>query len=47
MKRKLMLWGASGSVGHAALQLAKRMGAHVFAIASGADGVELVQAVRC
>ncbi|MFN6526116.1 NADP-dependent oxidoreductase [Nostoc sp. ChiSLP03a] len=38
---KLMLWGASGGVGHVALQLAKRMGAHVFAIASGADGVEL------
>lgn len=38
---KLMLWGASGGVGHVALQLAKRMGARVFAIASGADGVEL------
>lgn len=38
---KLMLWGASGGVGHIALQLAKRMGARVFAIASGADGVEL------
>ncbi|MDZ8065338.1 MAG: NADP-dependent oxidoreductase [Nostoc sp. DedQUE08] len=38
---KLMLWGASGGVGHVALQLAKRMGANVFAIASGADGVEL------
>lgn len=40
-KTRLMLWGASGGVGHVALQLAKRMGAHVFAIASGADGVEL------
>ena len=40
---RLMLWGASGGVGHVALQLAKRMGAHVFAIASGADGVELVK----
>jgi NADPH:quinone reductase len=40
---KLMLWGASGGVGHVALQLAKRMGANVFAIASGADGVELAQ----
>ena len=40
---QLMLWGASGGVGHIALQLAKRMGARVFAIASGADGVELVK----
>ena len=40
---KLMLWGASGGVGHVALQLAKRMGAYVFAIASGADGVELAK----
>jgi NADPH:quinone reductase len=40
---KLMLWGASGGVGHVALQLAKRMGAQVFAIASGADGVELAK----
>ena len=40
---KLMLWGASGGVGHIALQLAKRLGARVFAIASGADGVELAK----
>jgi NADPH:quinone reductase len=42
-KTKLMLWGASGGVGHVALQLAKRMGASVFAIASGADGVALAK----
>ncbi|MBV8884613.1 MAG: zinc-binding dehydrogenase, partial [Chroococcidiopsidaceae cyanobacterium CP_BM_RX_35] len=30
-------------VGHVALQLAKRIGANVFAIASGADGVELAK----
>ena len=40
---KLMIWGASGGVGHVALQLAKRMGARVFAIASGADGVALCE----
>ena len=40
---KLMLWGASGGVGHLALQLAKRLGARVFAIASGEDGVKLCQ----
>ncbi|MEM9154174.1 MAG: NADP-dependent oxidoreductase [Cyanobacteria bacterium P01_F01_bin.33] len=40
---RLMLWGASGGVGHVALQLAKRMDASVFAIASGVDGVELAK----
>ena len=39
----LMVFGASGGIGHLALQLARRLGARVFAIASGADGVQLVR----
>jgi NADPH2:quinone reductase len=39
----LMIFGASGGVGHLAVQLAKRKGARVVAVASGSDGVELVR----
>jgi NADPH:quinone reductase len=37
----ILIAGASGGLGHTAIQLAKRMGARVFAIASHADGVAL------
>ncbi len=40
-----MIFGAGGGLGHMAVQLAKRLGAKVFAVASGADGVELAKKV--
>ncbi len=39
----IMIFGASGGIGHLAVQLAQNMDARVFAIASGEDGVAMLK----
>ncbi|WP_219338466.1 NADP-dependent oxidoreductase [Luteimonas deserti] len=41
--QSLLISGASGGIGHMALQFARHRGARVLAVASGADGVDLAE----
>jgi NADPH2:quinone reductase len=41
----ILIFGAGGGLGHLAIQLAKRMGAKVLAVASGSDGVALCKRI--
>ncbi|PYI53950.1 quinone oxidoreductase family protein [Paenibacillus flagellatus] len=43
----ILIFGAGGGVGHMAVQLAKCLGARVFGVASGEDGVAMVKRLGC